>query len=247
MKRYYIRHKIKVGDITHLSDQDSERVISGRWHNEEDLIEAECPNELYLGRITFIDKASVEIEIIKFIKNVKNDTKLDEKPVLIILQSLSNERKFDYFLEKAVEIGVTEIYPVESEYSLLDAIKAKKLFKHWNEIIKSATEQSRNPRPTHIIDPNKLNDIDYEKFNDFNKICLSTEQVERQSIGDAITKGKSVVVAVGPEKGWSSSDLKILKKNGFKFVSLGQNILRTETCGLVIASIFNFINKIFDE
>jgi len=54
---------------------------------------------------------------------------------------------------------------------------------------------------------------------------------------------KNFTVAIGPEKGWSSSDIEVLKNLGFDFIKLRGNILRTETAGLVIVSIIKYLKK----
>jgi len=243
MRRYYIRHKVKTGDIVHLSDQDSERIIQNKWHREEDFIELEAEGKLFRAQITFIDRASVEVEVFELIQNLATSSPATSKPNLKIIQSLSNERKFDYFLEKAVELGVREVYPIQSDYSLLSAVKSRKLMIHWQDIVKNATEQSRTTEPTIVNEPIILGGMNFQELQNYSKLCLVTEQISTKSLKETMQKNNDIVVAIGPEKGWSSQDLKIFNENGFIPTRLGKNILRTETCGLVIASIFNFINE----
>jgi len=251
MRRYHIRHKITVGDITHLSDQDGERIISGQWHAEEDMIEVSSIDGIYLAQITFIDTASVEIEIMKKLEEISETLpekeNSDKHATLTIIQSLSNERKFDYFLEKAVELGVQRIIPVESEYSLFSAQKAEKLSNRWAEIIKNSLEQSRSKTLTTIDAPISMSALTARDFSRDTKICLSTEQLETKPITTLLTPRKNTIVAIGPEKGWSSKDLSYFEENGFLPASLGDNILRTETCGIVVATLFNYINGGYNE
>ncbi|MCD4756544.1 RNA methyltransferase [bacterium] len=240
MQTYYIPHKLKIGDITHLSDSDSEMIISQQKLHEQDLVEIETYDKVFIAQITYIEKGSVEIEIVE----EKGERVTKEYPTTTILQSLSNDSKFNYFIEKCVEIGVGRIIPVESQYSLKKKKKAVKSIGLWNKIVSDATEQSRNTRPTIVESPIKISELSNDQLGDCIKICLATENVESIYLNEyiqGIDIRKDIVIAIGPEKGWSSSDIEIFKKLDFDFVKLRGNILRTETAGIVIGSIVKYL------
>jgi 16S rRNA (uracil1498-N3)-methyltransferase len=173
------------------------------------------------------------------------ERKSEYTPSITIIQSLSNDTKFNYFIEKSVEIGVERIIPIQSKYSLKTKAKAIKDTGYWNKLVKDAVEQSRNIFPTIIERPIRINELD--KYNlEGIKICLSTEStgVKPKELKDVLEKedlSKPVHIAIGPEKGWSSSDIKIFKELEFDFVKLKGNILRTETTGLVIGSVIKYL------
>ncbi len=238
MKRYFIPHKLKSGDITHLSDEDSEIVISENLHKIEDPIEISNLEGIFLAIITHIEKASVEVEIVDKIKSA--DAQQDNYHITLI-QSLSDDSKFTFILEKAVEIGINKIIPVESQYSSQSKKRCGKKYNTWRKIIQDAREQSRNPFPVDLEQPILLKNL--KNIHSKHRICLSTEVTTNKALNDVLSnKGRrdSYAIAIGPEKGWSSSDLKVLKNLDFETTKLGKNILRTETGGLVIASILNF-------
>jgi len=204
----------------------------------EDIVEIETYEAIYLGIVTDIGKNSVEVEIRELIKNKEKEDVFD----ITIIQSLTNKSKFNVFLEKAVEIGVDRIIPVESQYSLLNKNKANKEYGLWRKIVNDATEQSRNIKPTVIEKPVNLNSLGINNIE--NRICLATENVSSKRLNmylEEIDIKKPFVIAIGPEKGWSSKDIEIFKKLDFKFVKLQGNILRTETAGLVIGSIIKYL------
>lgn len=240
MNRYFIRHKLSIGDITHLSDSDGEIVKNKTDLDIEDIIEIETYDKIFLAQITDID-SSIEVEILEEIETKGSYESVD----ITIIQSLSNDSKFNLFLEKSVEIGVERIIPVESKYSLKNRNKALKDTGLWRKIVKDSTEQSRNLKPTIVEKPIKIKDLLKEKFNKEEiKICLATESVDtvllKEYLNDIDIK-KPFVIAIGPEKGWSSSDIEIFEQLDFDFVKLDGNILRTETAGLVIASILKYL------
>ena len=160
---------------------------------------------------------------------------------ITIIQALSNDIKFNFFLEKAVELDISKIIPLEAEYSLISTKKASKKLNSWQKIIKEAKEQSRNPFDVEIAQPVNIKNL--KEIDPGYKICLATEVKNPVSLKDCLSEkdtNSNYTIAVGPERGWSVSDLEILKHLGFEFVKLGNNILRTETAGLVISSILNF-------
>ncbi len=238
MSNYFIPHKLKVGDITHLSDKDSEFVISKKLFKIEELIQVSNLNGIFWARVTNIGKTSVEIEIVEKISDVK--LKKDNFSITVI-QSISNDVKFNFFLEKAVEVGVNKIVPIESRYSLLPKKKAIKKFATWKKIIQDAKEQSRNPYDIEIEKPIHIKNL--ERIGSKYKLCFATETKKPLSLKNALSKkepNSNFTIAIGPERGWSVCDLEIFEKLNFEFVKLNGNILRTETTGLVIASILNF-------
>lgn len=234
MQKYYIPHKIKSGDITHLADNDSDFAIKSNIA-EEDVIDVTAPNGIFQAQVTFIDKASVEVEIIK-----KLEDAVIENTGITILQAVSNITKFGLFLEKITEIGVLRIVPVVTELSIVDQRKAQKQFLLWEKIIRDATEQSRNPNPPILEKVVELSA--YKTDKSALKLCFVTENINTIPISkDLISHFDNVILAFGPESGWSFDELEILKKNGFKFVNLKGNILRTETTPIVATSIIKFI------
>jgi 16S rRNA (uracil1498-N3)-methyltransferase len=241
MQKFFIRHKLKTDDITYLSDSDSELVIKEGILDIEDIVEIETYEKVFYGQISDITKGSIEIQIIE----EKGERESEYVPSITIIQSLSNESKFDYFLEKSVEIGIEKIIPIQSKYSLKTKAKAVKDIGHWNKLVKDAVEQSRNTFPTIIERPIRIDELkEYVFPTECIKICLATESVDSKYLNEIFKEidiSKSIYIAIGPEKGWSSSDISVFKELDFQFVKLKGNILRTETTGLVIGSIVKYL------
>jgi 16S rRNA (uracil1498-N3)-methyltransferase len=238
MQKYFVPHKLKVGDITNLSDKDSEFVISEKLFKIEDPIQVETLESLFLAIVTNIGKSSVEVEVVEKISDIESEKSAFS---VTILQSISGDFKFNFFLEKAVEIGVHKIIPVESRFSLIPKKKALKKLGLYQKIVKEAKDQSRNPYDVEIEKPINIKSL--KTINSKNKICFATEVKNPLSLEKSLSKkdpNLSYTIAIGPERGWSISDIKVFKELGFEFVRLKGNILRTETAGLVIASILNF-------
>lgn len=241
MQKFFVKHKLFVDDTTHLSDSDSKKIISEKILDLEDIVEIETYEKRFLAQISDIQKNSVEVYILEEIGRRESEY----TPNITIIQSLSNDSKFNYFIEKSVEIGIEKIIPIESRYSLKNKNKAIKDYGYWNKLVKDATEQSRNIFPTIIEKPIHISELKNYKFpSDSILICLATEFVDGKYLHDFLKNvdiSKPVYIAIGPEKGWDVSDIEIFKNLQFQFVKLKGNILRTETTGLVIGSIIKYI------
>jgi RsmE family RNA methyltransferase len=99
--------------------------------------------------------------------------------------------------------------------------------------------------PTIIERPIRINELDKDNLEGI-KICLSTESTStKPKYLNEVLENKDlsqpIYIAIGPEKGWSSSDINVFKDLDFEFVKLKGNILRTETTGLVIGSIIKYL------
>ena len=239
MQKFFIRHKLSINDVTNLSDSDSELIISEGNLGIQDIVKIETYEKVFYAQITDITSSSVEIQIVEDL----GERETEYIPSITIIQSLSNDTKFNYFIEKSVEIGIEKIIPIQSKYSLKTKAKAIKDTGYWNKLVKDAVKQSRNIFPTIIERPIRINEL--EKYNfDGIKLCLTTESKDSEYLNYILEKtdlSKPVYIAIGPEKGWSSSDLKIFEELNFQFVKLKGNILRTETTGLVIGSIIKYL------
>ena len=158
--------------------------------------------------------------------NEKNESPL---PVRLI-QSISRSNRMDYTLQKAVELGVTEIVPVITTRcnGQFSGPRADKKRTHWEGVIISACEQSgRNVVPT-------LADIqDYEEmlagYNQGTRLILEPQAEEGFK---NLQLQSEVSLLIGPEGGFSDEEVQQAIISGFQVVKFGPRILRTETAAI---------------
>ena len=155
-----------------------------------------------------------------------------ESPLsLTLAQCVSKGERMDYTLQKAVELGVTEVMPLLSERSVvkLDAERWEKKLEHWRGILISACEQSGRTRipalhavaPLHAWLPQVSAAL---------KLTLAPEA--KQSIRTISPNQRPIILLVGPEGGLSDAEIQRTETNSFIPVTLGPRILRTETAGV---------------
>lgn len=176
----------------------------------------------FLAEIVEVNKKTVIIQLIEPIKSI-NPSKLS----ITLIQGLSKGERMDYTVQKATELGITQIIPITSEYCevKLTGKRLEKKLKHWEQIAVSACEQSfRADIPT-IQPPISLNE-----YCQSSHLGLLLEPEESMTIQQVAKQGwQQFEIVIGPEGGWSQKDLALLKSSGLTGIKFGQRILRTET------------------
>ena len=159
-----------------------------------------------------------------------------ESPLKItLLQAICRGDKMDWVLEKATELGVTHIIPVQSERSevQLDSERASKRREHWQRVVISACEQSGRAFVPQVEALQTLGNRLSGEISAAAKIIL-----EPGGAPISMTRElSSVALAVGPEGGWSERDLAQLGLVGFSQAAIGPRVLRTETAGIAAISV----------
>lgn len=146
--------------------------------------------------------------------------------------------RFEWFLEKATELGIDSITPFTSAYGERDKLRMDRLEK----IIRTAGKQSANPNFP------KLNEIIRfeELINDStekNKFIAHLDKSSKDHFFDVIPQGEDVLILIGPEGDFTENEVEIAKTHGFLSVHLGENRLRTETAGIFATQCLILKNK----
>jgi 16S rRNA (uracil1498-N3)-methyltransferase len=148
--------------------------------------------------------------------------------------------RMEWALEKCTEIGVARFIPVIARRSDAHLVaSAGKRHERWVRIVRQAAEQSRRAAPPEIAAAVKLRDLggDAVSGESVARVVLAeTEQDAR--IGDLLRlPSRDVALAVGPEGGWSDSELSWFHDEGWVAASLGRTILRAETAAIVASAL----------
>ena len=167
--------------------------------------------------------ATVEIETSQMIEN--------ESPVRIHLaQCISRSNKMDFVIQKSVELGVNEITPIVSQFSLikLSSERWENKISHWKKVLISACEQSGRACLPTFNPPIALYDWVKDR-NEESKLILHPHHKTKSIFSG---NEKSACLLIGPEGGFSETELTEAKNQGFANLQLGKRILRTETAAL---------------
>lgn len=147
-----------------------------------------------------------------------------------LVQSLARGERMDYALQKATELGVTVIQPVESVRTevRLKPEKIESRMGHWQKVLISACEQCGRARLPELRVPMDLIAWAGLMQDDGQRLVLAPG--ESQPLAQ-LALSATVQLLVGPEGGFEDQELDLLKRSGVQAVSLGPRILRTETAG----------------
>lgn len=181
----------------------------------------------YFCEILSINKKTIELKVIKKIQ-AKNESPLITNLVL----GISKSSHMDFAIQKSVEAGVSNIYPVCTERTIYkSSIKSNNnKLHHWNKIIVSACEQCGRAKLPTLYDINDLTDINNILDPD---LGLVLDQNATQSIITITNPVPSVVwLLVGPEGGLTNTEIKFAIEKGFQAVTCGPRVLRSETAAL---------------
>lgn len=199
-------------------------------------------SENFLCKIEKIEKEKIECNILEKMKNnVESDIHVT------IFQGLPKSDKMEYIIQKAVELGVYDITPVEMKRCVVKLNEKDKIKKQqrWQKISEVAAKQSgRNiiPKINETIDIKEI----ANKVNDYDLFLVAYEKEEKNLLKDELKKISTskdnikIALLIGPEGGLEDDDVKLLSINGAKVITLGKRILRTETVALNVISIIMY-------
>jgi len=216
-------------DAEHLS-----RVLRAEAGQQYEICDG---SRLYLGEVLEARKHSVRFRIV------------EELPVpepalrILLLASLIKFERFEWMIEKATELGVDTILPVQAERSERGLeLAARKRIERWSRVARAASQQSRRVQLPTILQPSTMREA--SRVEAPVKFYLEETPGCRLLLPAALALperrlGETVAVLVGPEGGWTDRERTNLVAAGWMAVSLGSSILRTETAALAALAILS--------
>jgi 16S rRNA (uracil1498-N3)-methyltransferase len=155
-----------------------------------------------------------------------------ESPLqLVLVQALAAGDKMDWIVQKAVELGVAAIQPVQAERCVLRLAgeRADKRLAHWRQVAVSACEQCGRNR---IPELRPLQSLPQWLAQARGQLCYVLAPGGARGFADGAPPAGAVHLLIGPEGGWSEAELAACDAAGARRVGLGPRVLRTETAGL---------------
>lgn len=233
MKRFYSQN-IQTNFI-YLENEEAQHCTKVLRCKMDDEVEVLNGNGiLYEGKISNIQKNEIQISIQKIVKEEKeNSNKLS-----VAICPTKNPARIEWFLEKATEIGIANIYPVISDRTEKQSIKQERL----QQIIISAAKQSGQLFfPTlHAIQ--KLSSFYNSPTLQFSNYFIAHCEDEKQHLKNVYKKNESALLLIGPEGDFTKEEISIAINKNYIPVSLGNSILRVETAGVYACSIIGMLN-----
>ncbi len=251
MPRFFLDTQLQVGDVVIFPDTLAHHAIKVLRLKHTDAI------ELWNGDGQF-RKAHLKIHNLKNKIQVSAEIiALGEKSPrnclhITLVQALPEGDKMDWIIEKSCEAGVNRIAPIQAQRSVLrlNHERQQKRLQHWQRIVTSACSQCGRAEQPELYSPETLSNFLENFTTQPNALKLWFHpQPNTQELAQQLTtwfkrwhenlRGHclnitepELIIAIGPEGGWSSEETQIAINNHFQLAKLGPRVLRTETAGL---------------
>ena len=230
MDLFYVEHisnkKLSVSESKHC-------LTSLRKKVNQKILLTEGKGITYSAMIESIQNGQVIYTNIKSIY-----TYLRKPKIHIAIAPTKNKARFEWFLEKATEIGVDIISPLICQYSERNKINETRAKK----ILISAMKQSKNP-----ILPTLNSPISFEEMmknppkNCYIAHCQNRKKIPFKKLLVNLKNPHTISLFIGPEGDFSEKELNFAEKIGFVSITLGEQRLRTETAGIVGCNMINLL------
>lgn len=160
-----------------------------------------------------------------------------------VAQGVPKGAKMDFVVEKLSELGVHAILPFTSERTIVSDVGASKI-ERWRRLARTAAQQSGRPDVLDVADPLAYAEL-RARFDAYDAVLFLWEVAAPERLRDAlpaiVAGAARILVAVGPEGGFSHAEAEAARAAGAHLVSLGTRILRTETAALAVVAILNYL------
>ena len=188
---------------------------------------------------------SIEDEILaRILETKKTEAELSVR--LLLFQGLPKKDKMELIIQKAVELGVSEIIPVLTKRTVVkleDKKKEQKKLERWQAIAEAAAKQSGRGIIPKVCDAVKFTEA-VKMAGELDEALIPYELAEGMDEARERIRGlhgkKTVGIFIGPEGGFEEDEIALAAKAGIHPITLGKRILRTETAGLCILSVIMF-------
>lgn len=188
---------------------------------------------LFIAEVTIPDVRSCLVTIISKEFKLKHAYNLH----IAVAPTKMNDR-YEWFLEKAVEIGVDTITPIICDHSERKLIKLER----FEKIVQSAMKQSLSCYLPKLNDAMTFKDFINHEFNG-QLFIAHCEETDKKSLKKLLKKNEDYTILIGPEGDFSTNEIEMAITHGFKTVTLGDTRLRTETAAIVACHSVAFINQ----
>lgn len=232
--RESLQVQITGSDVNHIKN-----VL--RMREGETIVVSSGDNQEYTCEISHLDGEQI-LATIKYIEEVG----MELPSRIFLFQGLPKSDKMELIIQKAVELGVYEVIPVETRRAVvkLDAKKEASKIKRWQGIAESAAKQSKRMIIPQIHSVMKFDQaLAYAEELDVRMIPyeLAEDMAHTRAFLEQIEPGKSIGIFIGPEGGFTPEEVTLAMEHKVEPITLGKRILRTETAGMTVLSILMYL------
>jgi 16S rRNA (uracil1498-N3)-methyltransferase len=232
--RFFIEGTHALGDRVVFASDDAHKLATVLRKTSGDRVQVvDSAGAGYVATLT------VEGKRVSAVLDERFERGVPEPEVRIaIAQAIPKGQKMDFIVEKATELGATAIVPLRSERVVGERTGDAKI-ERWRRIAKSAAQQSGRTRIPTVADIATWDDL-LATFSQYDRVYIPWELAEPRPLREVFEyearTTNAMLVIIGPEGGFSASEVARAQAAGAMAISLGPRILRTETAALVVVS-----------
>jgi 16S rRNA (uracil1498-N3)-methyltransferase len=191
----------------------------------------------YIVRITDVRMDGISTEVVERMQRERRG------PVITLCQGIAKADKMDWIAQKATELGVSSIAPLVTERTIVKVKDEAKRVSRWRKICREAAMQCGRPDIPDVDAIRSLRDLLGTLHPGPGTLLLLPWEEGTQPIKQVLRAhpaAQHILVLIGPEGGFSRSEAEAAREKGFHQVSLGPNILRTETAALAVLGMIGY-------
>lgn len=188
---------------------------------------------LFKTQITLASDSKCTVKVVSAQETESSKYKLH----LVVAPTKMNDR-YEWFLEKATEIGINEITPIICDHSERKFVKTDR----FDKIILSAMKQSNQCYLPKLNEPILFKDFVHQDISGL-KLIAHCEETGKKSLKEILKSGENLTMLIGPEGDFSEKEISLALENHYIPVTLGNTRLRTETAAIVACHSVAFINE----
>lgn len=234
LHRFFISPSLLENNTVILPESISFQIASVlRLKNEDQIALLDNTGFEYYAKLIKVDKKKTIAEI--FAKKFNtNESSIN----LALYQSVITKDKFELVLQKATEIGVSEIIPLKTNRTIKNINNdSDKVKKRWDKIVQEASEQSERGKMPEVKEIEEFKEA-LNKAKLKGPVLLAWERgdnIEGKKILSLINKSQPISLFIGPEGGFTTEEIDYAKSLNIHLINVGPRILRSETAGIVLS------------
>lgn len=232
----FYKDDISLNQITALSQEEALHCTKVLRLKEGDkILLTNGKGSLFEGTISSCRKD----ECLVAINSEQTDYQKRDYYIHIAIAPTKNPSRMEWFIEKAVEMGVDEITPLICQHSERTRIKTQR----WEKIAIAAMKQSLKCYLPKINEETTFDSIVSKAMEKELYIAYCAKDIQYTTLRKSYTKGQSVLILIGPEGDFSKEEITLATQNKFKPLTFGSERLRTETAAMYAVASIHFLNN----
>jgi 16S rRNA (uracil1498-N3)-methyltransferase len=236
--RFFISPDQVFGQLISISGEDVRHIATVlRMKVGDGLLLCDGMGIEYQAKIVQVGRDEIRAEI------VSRSKREIRYPLITLGQGLPKSDKMDWIVQKSTELGVASMVPLVTERTIVKIRDEEKRVSRWQKIAREAAMQSNRPDIPKVGHVRSFSDYIQSLSTEPQNLLLLPWEEGTEPVNNVFRQMhgiQNIIVLIGPEGGLSTQEAEAARKRGFRLVSLGPNILRTETAAVAVLSMIGY-------